>query len=347
MNRLLSLLERVAVLKSRRHRTRPAPRRVRPSLESLEDRCVPSTLTELAPLPTANAAPTGITTAPNGSVWFTEKNANKVARLTTAGVLTEYAIPTANSAPEKITASPDGNVWFTERTGRKIGRINQAGGAIAEFAFPSPATSAEFATAITTRSDGTVWFASNQQPNLARIAKISATGVMTYVPTSQTKSYFTDLVNGPDGNLWVTSVSSYWGDSVVKVNTAGWGTYTNYRLAAGSGPQSITVGPDNNLWFTEANTNKLGRITTTGLMLPEIALAAGSAPQQIVRGKDGALWFTEMGGNKIGRVTTTGVVTEFAVPTAGSQPFGITVGLDGTLWFTEQNGNRVGKVVLS
>jgi streptogramin lyase len=29
-----------------------------------------------------------------------------------------------------------------------------------------------------------------------------------------------------------------------------------------SAPESITPGPDGNLWFTEANSNKIGRITT-------------------------------------------------------------------------------------
>src|SRR5262249_31953946 len=134
------------------------------------------------------------------------------------------------------------NVWFTERNGRKIGRINQAGGAIVEFGFASPATSAEFATAITTRSDGTVWFASNQQPGTARVGKISATGVISEIPTAATRTYITDIVGGPDGNLWVTQVSNYWGDSVAKVTTAGWGSFTNYRLTVGSSPQSIAVG---------------------------------------------------------------------------------------------------------
>src|SRR5262245_36869966 len=89
-----------------------------------------ASIVELPPLPVANAAPTAITKAPDGSLWFTEKNANRVARLTTAGVLTEFAVPTANSGPERITASPDGYVWFTERSGLKIGRIFQSGGTI-------------------------------------------------------------------------------------------------------------------------------------------------------------------------------------------------------------------------
>src|SRR5262245_40717098 len=117
MNGLLSLLKLIRSPKTRRPRTRPAPSRARLRVEGLEDRCVPAVLTEFAPLPTLNAAPTGLTRAADGSVWFAERSANKVARMSATGVLTEYAIPTANSAPEQLTASPDGYVWFTERYG--------------------------------------------------------------------------------------------------------------------------------------------------------------------------------------------------------------------------------------
>jgi streptogramin lyase len=340
MIRPLSLFTRLAGRRTRRP-SNPAKNRRRLGLEALEDRCVPASIAELATLPTAGAAPTDLTKAPDGSVWFTEKNANKLGRYSLGGVLTEYNVPTAASAPDQIVANSDGNVWFTERNGRKIGRIAQGGGAIAEFTLPGVG---EYPTAIATRYDGTVWFASNEQPNLARLAKISVAGVITYLPTAQTQSYISDLVSGPDGNLWVTIISTRWGDSVAKVSTAGWGTFTHYLLTPGSSPQSITVGPDNNLWFTEKNTDTIGRLTTTGLKT-EFALGAGKGPQDISAGPGNSLYFTEATGNAIGQITTAGVITQYALPTAGSQPYGIVFGPDGNMWFAEQNGNRLGKLV--
>jgi virginiamycin B lyase len=336
------LVKCIKGLKSKRQFLKPKPVRVRPRLEFLEDRCLPSTLTELPPLPTANAAPTGITRAADGSIWFAEQNANKLGRIGTNGVMTEYNVPTANSAPQYLTSTPDGNVWFTERYGRKIGRISDAGGAIAEFAIPGVGANP---TAIATVGS-TVWFASADSSATARLGKISSTGTITELPRAATRTTITGIVGGPDGNLWVTEVSPYWGDGIAKVNTAGWGTFTNYMLPNHSaGPQSITVGPDNKLWFTESSGDKIGAISTTG-MLTEYALPTGSHPQQIVSGSDGALWFTETGSNKIGRMTVTGQLTELSIPTANSQPFGITAGSNGTLWFTEQSGNKVGEVVV-
>ena len=55
----------------------------------------------------------GITTGPDGNLWFTKTGANKIARMTTAGVVTEFTVPTPVSEPFGITAGPDGNLWFT------------------------------------------------------------------------------------------------------------------------------------------------------------------------------------------------------------------------------------------
>jgi hypothetical protein len=46
-------------------------------------------------------------------LWFTENQANKVGRITTAGNITEYTLPTADNSPNSITTGPDGNLWLT------------------------------------------------------------------------------------------------------------------------------------------------------------------------------------------------------------------------------------------
>jgi len=80
---------------------------------------------EFPTLPTANAAPTTITKAPDGSLWFTEKNANRVARITTAGVQSELPIPTPFGDPFGITKGPDNRLYFTEQSvyGNRIGVV--------------------------------------------------------------------------------------------------------------------------------------------------------------------------------------------------------------------------------
>lgn len=68
-----------------------------------------------------------IAVGPDGALWFTESVAGKIGRITTSGVITEYAIPTASGYPYGIVAGPDGALWFTELQAQKVGRITTAG----------------------------------------------------------------------------------------------------------------------------------------------------------------------------------------------------------------------------
>jgi streptogramin lyase len=116
---------------------------------------------------------------------------------------------------------------------------------------------------------------------------------------------------------------------------------------AGGSPYSIAAGSDGALWFTEFNGNKIGRITTEGVITNEYPVpTAGSVPYGITTGPDGNVWFVQQLGNKVGRVTPSGAITEFPIPTFDSAPLGITSGPDGALWFTEgrNTSNKIGRM---
>lgn len=107
------------------------------------------------------------------------------------------------------------------------------------------------------------------------------------------------------------------------------------------GGESITAGPDGNLWFTTGPEGTIGRITTAGAVTAYPLPTPDFVPVVIVAGPDGNLWFTEQAvhthAGKIGRITTGGEITEF--PTAGEgYPFGITAGPDGNLWYSDLLG---------
>ena len=81
----------------------------------------------LAEFPTG-AKPSGITFGPDGALWLTELDGNRIGRLTTCGGFTAFTVPQPASDPSDIVTGPDGALWFTEfaNTANKIGRI-QAG----------------------------------------------------------------------------------------------------------------------------------------------------------------------------------------------------------------------------
>src|SRR5579883_1402047 len=76
--------------------------------------------------------PTGITTGPDGNLWFTESAGNKIGRMTPSGQIQEFPLPTtcgsaAGCGPAGIASGPDGNLWFAEALGNRLGRITPSG----------------------------------------------------------------------------------------------------------------------------------------------------------------------------------------------------------------------------
>ena len=169
-------------------------------------------------------------------------------------------------------------------------------------------------------------------------------GTVTEYPTPTANSFPTEIIAGPDGNMWFTEQL---GNAIGKITTGG--SVTEYPLPnPNSHPLSIVAGPDGNLWFTEGigNGNRIGKITTSGTITEYPVPTANSAPDDITVGPDGNIWFTEALGNKIGKITTSGTITEYPVPTAGglAAGSGICAGPDGNMWFTEGTANKVGKI---
>jgi len=76
-------------------------------------------------IPTKAAVPYGLCVGPDGNLWFTERQGNKIARLSPkSGSIVEYQVPTAQAGPVGITVGPDGDIWFTESTSNKLGKLS-------------------------------------------------------------------------------------------------------------------------------------------------------------------------------------------------------------------------------
>jgi virginiamycin B lyase len=100
----------------------------------------------------------GITTGPDGALWFTESgnSVSRIGRITSGGAITEYSAGLSQgSRPEGITLGPDGALWFTEVSGNRIGRITTSG-VISEYSNGMSANS--LPERITAGLDGALWF---------------------------------------------------------------------------------------------------------------------------------------------------------------------------------------------
>jgi streptogramin lyase len=293
---------------------------------------------------TANSQPACITTGPDGNLWFTERNASQIGRITPTGTVTEFGGLTANSGPYGITAGPDGNLWFAEYNANRIGRMTPAG-AVTEFALRYPNSLPQDVTA---GPDGNIWFT---ERNYNELGYVTPTGTVSQFVMAG-RAWYNFIVTGPDGNLWATKQKidvpggPFTGAAIARIPPNNPWAYTEFPLSYWD-PWDITAGPDGNLWFTQGWQYPLGMITPTGGPVTNIGPGIGNASPAyfITAGPDGNLWFTwdRYYGPAIGQVTPAGVVSYFSVPSGGI-PFGITTGPDGNLWFTNLTTNQIGRL---
>jgi streptogramin lyase len=291
------------------------------------------------PILSYNPHPVGITSGPDGNLWFTETFG--IARITTAGVITEFMVPGASglNPPISIAAGADGNLWFTQGGGTywdgNVGRIT-TGGAATVFSLPLNSRPGGIAAG----SDGNLWF--TQRIAVGNVSRITTAGVITEF-TLPPNRFGVNITAGPDGDLWLTE---QFNDTFFIGRITTGGVMTEFALPPSKSALSIVAGPDGNLWFTGGTTDSSGfyiaRITTAGVITEFTLPSAGGG---ISAGPDGNIWFTEVSG-KIGRITLAGAITEFSLPQSFSMPVGITAGPDGALWFTERDFDRIGRITV-
>ncbi|HSW88740.1 MAG TPA: C39 family peptidase [Candidatus Saccharimonadales bacterium] len=286
------------------------------------------------PVPTNNSSPLGITSGPDGNIWFTEANSDKIGRITTNGTITEFPLPTSNTAVRSITTGPDGNLWFTENAQNKIGKITPQG-EITEFSLPSGSSSPY---AITSGFDGNLWFTESVGN---KVGKITPQGEITEFPLAPRvyNRSLSGITKGPDGNVWFATLE----DNIIGKITPE-GVITEFNIQGYSHPQEIITGPDGNLWFTQPGLRKIARMTTSGEQTEFNVTSINSTPYAITTGSDGNIWFTELNNRQIGRITPDGTITEFPVLEGSPFPYGITSGPDGNIWMTELGSNKIAKI---
>ena len=147
----------------------------------------------------------------------------------------------------------------------------------------------------------------------------------------------TDLVTGPDGNLFVTEEGP---DRVDRVRPDG-GIIGQFSLPLNSDPGAIAAGADGNLWVSEFSIKRVARVTAAGGITQFPAGTTAGNPRGIAAGPDGNIWFAETGPDTIGRLRPSdGNFQQFA--TTG-QPLDIVAGPDGVLWFTKGSG-AIGRI---
>jgi virginiamycin B lyase len=108
---------------------------------------------------TVGSGPAWICVGPDKALWFTERAANAIGRLTTDGKYTEYPTNYQDGGPSGIALGSDGALWFTDFNGRfGIGRVTKTG----KMHFYNSGVSGDELRQIAPGPIGALWFTSYQ-----------------------------------------------------------------------------------------------------------------------------------------------------------------------------------------
>jgi streptogramin lyase len=291
-------------------------------------------VTEFA-TPTPGADVYGIAAGPDGNVWFTELTPSKVARVTPAGLVTEFPLP-ADRGPKGIVAGPDGNLWVAEVGGAAIAKVSPQGTVLGEYS-----TGGGGPSYLAVGADGALWFTLIVGDGVGKVTPGGT--VTTYFGSASATSGPLGITAGPDGNLWF---SEYGGAAVGRATTAGVVTEFATGVTPGQGGQQIAAGPDGRLWWAESSRGALGRVSTGGTVSElDVAAAGYTEPTGVVTHTDGLLYFVDFNASAIARVRDGDRIEPVYDLAAHSGPAAVATGPDGNLWVAQTAGGHIARVV--
>jgi virginiamycin B lyase len=299
-------------------------------------------------LVTKDATPTlgelaDIKVGPDGKLWFTSEITNRVGWITTGGALQTFQIRRTRGGatpPMSIAPTADRKVWVTDEYHGRLHHVDVGAGTLQSFDPPCA-----HASDVTEGPDGTLWFACfvpgvHSPLGVGRLSPQGTHGAAFRARARPCDGppFGNSIAFDRSGNVWFACGI---GDAVGRL-TVRTGTIKMFHDRRINDARGITLGRDNNLWFTSWTNNRIGRITPQG----KVTMFAGSgidAPNQITAGADGNLWFTSLTNDRIGKITVGGRITSFDGSAQGvNGSNAITAGPDGNLWFT--TNDRIGRI---
>ncbi len=219
-----------------------------------------------------------VTATAGGSAWVTYRDGEGITLVAADASQTKHFAAPRYGGESKSTLGPDGALWLSDGPS-VIQRISDSG-SVANFA----ATGDDGEIVSMTTSGGSVWYAKFNPGTWVTpsrsgvIGKMSPSGVSTPFVSPYEDLLPSALTPADDGGVWF---SSAYGVGHISPS----GAYRVAAMPAGSGADSLAVGPDGNLWYTDRELNQVGTITMASFAA-SIA-SQGSAAGQVVAGRKG------------------------------------------------------------
>jgi len=143
----------------------------------------------------------------------------------------------------------------------------------------------------------------------------------------------TGITNGPEGDVWFTSVSTTW--KIGKMTTRGRVVF-NETLPDGYGSQGgLAVGSDGDVWFPLAGPgDAIAKSDRAGVVTIYPCSFIDNGISGVARGADGNIWFTHFYPFGIAEITPSGTITNYPAPANEDIEANPVLGQDGRIWFS-------------
>lgn len=293
-------------------------------------------------VPTSAAGLDKIVTAPNGDMWFEMEDANKIGRITPAGVITEFGLgetTTGEGKVQDLTVAPDGSIWVVYDTGWRALHVQPDLLSATSYSLGSY----PYGDDVEMGPDGVPWITMSYDENgLARILPgVGALWAENAPPCDGL------LARAHDGGMWCEGGLN----QLILSNADATGGMTYPLPSRATDLRSLAAGPVGSLWFSRYSATWLtapargdvGWIDQATGQTTIFDTGSRTGPTGLIQGPDGAMWFANHGvGKGIGHLDANG---RGALTKVGDYE-GDHLAFDhqGNLWFTDSDNNVIVRV---
>jgi len=293
-------------------------------------------------VPTPRARPHDPAASPDGALWFTEQEANKLGRLDPAtGTIRDFPLKTPHSGPHGLVADADGNIWYTGNYAALIGKLDPRTGNVTEFALP--AESARDPHSLAFDAKGMLWFTVQGGNSVGRLDPRTGKVEVKAVPTPHALPYGI-VVNNHGVPIFCEFGANHLGEIDPKSLAI-----TERKLPEGARPRRLAVAADDRVYYSDFARGYLARFDPATGEVKEWASPGGPAsqPYGIAITRDGMVWYSEAGVHPNTVVRFDPKTESFAqapIPSGGGVVRNMVATPDGRLYLACSGVNKIGIV---
>ncbi len=234
-----------------------------------------------------------------GNVWFTEPTTDALGEYNPQDNSWHQWYLKQGSSPYDLTFDANGNLWFTEFGSNDIGCLDPQTNKVVENPIPIPASNPY---GITVDPHGTIWFAENAAgigqigsftPTRSGIIKITEHAVSVQRPHM--------ITSDREGNIWFSGgfggdIGEFKPKSASNIDyVVDQGTCPTPSDCPGTHISGIAIDRQDNVWFTDANSQRVGYLLpVTGKVVIQPLQDHNAHPYDgLVVDSSDRVWFTE------------------------------------------------------